>query len=52
MEPKPKVTLRIDGREAVVPEGTTILEAARMIEVPIPTLCHHPDLSAYGGCRL
>lgn len=46
----PKIT--IDGKETVVSEGTTILEAARLLKVPIPTLCHHPKLLPFGGCRL
>lgn len=45
-----KVT--IDGKTIDVPEGTTVLDAARMIDVRIPTLCHHPKLSPFGGCRL
>lgn len=45
-----KVT--IDGKTADVPEGTTILDAARLLGVDIPTLCHHPKLTAFGGCRL
>lgn len=32
--------LQIDDRELSVPEGTTILEAARSIGIEIPTLCH------------
>ncbi|WP_141694389.1 2Fe-2S iron-sulfur cluster-binding protein, partial [Desulfosporosinus sp. BG] len=35
-------TLTIDGREACVPKGTTVLEACRMNDIPIPTLCHDP----------
>lgn len=46
----PKV--RIDGKTIDVPEGTTVLEAARMLDIPIPTLCHHPKLTPFGGCRL
>jgi len=42
----------VDGRTMEVPEGTSVLEAARMIGISIPTLCHHPKLSAFGGCRL
>jgi len=37
------VTLTIDGLSVTVPEDTTILEAARKINVKIPTLCDHPD---------
>jgi predicted molibdopterin-dependent oxidoreductase YjgC len=42
----------INGKEAEVPGGLTILEAARTMKIPIPTLCHHPKLTPYGGCRL
>ena len=52
MEKTTSVRLVIDGRQVQVPEGITILEAARRVQVPIPTLCHHPALSAWGGCRL
>jgi len=46
----PKVS--IDGKTIDVPEGTTVLDAARMLDIPIPTLCHHPKLTPFGGCRL
>jgi NADH dehydrogenase/NADH:ubiquinone oxidoreductase subunit G len=35
-----------------VEKGTTILEAARFLGFPIPTLCHMEGLSPYGACRL
>ena len=47
-----KVNLKIDGKEVLVEEGSTILEAARQNGITIPTLCHHPALSAWGGCRI
>ncbi|KUK12796.1 MAG: Formate dehydrogenase alpha subunit [Moorella sp. 60_41] len=46
------VTLTIDGRQVAVPEGTTILEAARRLDIRIPTLCYHPLLRPLGYCRL
>jgi predicted molibdopterin-dependent oxidoreductase YjgC len=46
------VTLTVNGRKVVAPEGSTILQAARGAGIRIPTLCHHPDLSNVGGCRL
>ncbi len=46
------VSLTIDGRQLEVPEGTTVLEAAKIAGIEIPTLCHHPRLTPYGGCRL
>lgn len=45
-------TLTIDGREVSVPKGTTVLEACRMHNIPIPTLCHDPELTLAGSCRL
>jgi len=44
--------LKIDGKEIEVPEGTTVLNAAKMAGIEIPTLCDHPALEPYGGCRL
>jgi iron-only hydrogenase group A len=35
-----------------VPEGTTILDAARKVSVHIPTLCKHPDLDATAACGI
>jgi formate dehydrogenase major subunit len=47
-----KVKITIDGKELVVDGGITVLEAARLNGIAIPTLCHHPDLTPWGGCRL
>ena len=44
--------LTVDGHEILVSPGTSVLEAARMAGVNIPTLCHHPALPADGSCRL
>ncbi|MEK7281516.1 MAG: formate dehydrogenase subunit alpha [Chloroflexota bacterium] len=44
--------LTVNGREAVVPRGATVLQAAESAGVYIPTLCHHPALEPYGGCRM
>ncbi len=47
------VTLTIDDQEVQVPEGTTILEAARSIGINIPTLCSMPEINHYpGACRV
>jgi len=45
-----KVT--INGLETEVEKGATVLEAAEKAGIYIPTLCHHPDLSTFGGCRV
>ena len=46
------IKLTIDGQTVEVPEGTTVLKAARQMGIEIPTLCDHPQLTPYGGCRL
>ncbi len=46
------ISLVIDGRRIRVPAGTTIWEAARELEIPIPVLCHDPRLEPVGVCRL
>lgn len=45
-------TLTIDGIPVAIEEGATVLEAARLAKVPIPTLCHLDGLSDVGACRL
>ncbi|MFA6356734.1 MAG: NADH-dependent [FeFe] hydrogenase, group A6 [Candidatus Omnitrophota bacterium] len=35
-----------------VPEGTTILEAAKSVQIKIPTLCKHPDLPPSASCGI
>lgn len=47
-----KVSLTIDEKEILADAGLTILEAAKENNIIIPTLCHHPALSNWGGCRL
>jgi len=46
------LNLTIDGKQIQVTEGTTVLNAARQASIEIPTLCDHPELTPYGGCRL
>jgi len=46
------ISLKIDGVDVTVEEGSTILDAARTAGIPIPTLCHHDELEPFGGCRL
>jgi len=50
-EPK-DINLNIDGFDISVPEGTTILNAAKKLGIKIPTLCHHEDLCVAGNCRI
>lgn len=46
------VTLSINGQSVQVPPGTTILQAAALAGITIPTLCFHPHLTANAICRL
>ena len=46
------ISLTINGQNLEVPENTTVLKAAEQAGIVIPTLCHHKDLTPYGGCRL
>ena len=46
------VNITIDGRALSVPENTTILEAARLTGIEIPTLCYLKDLNEIGACRV
>ncbi len=46
------VNIKINGREYAVPKNSTVLEAARIAGVDIPTLCYLKDLNEIGACRL
>ena len=46
------VTLTIDGKDVTVPEGTSIMRAARMAGIEVPKLCANDMVKAFGSCRL
>ena len=46
------VNIKINGRDYAVPQGSTVLEAARAAKIEIPTLCYLKDINAIGACRL
>ena len=46
------VTFYINNLKTTVEQGTTLLEAAKFLGFPIPTLCFMEGLSPYGACRL
>lgn len=46
------VNLTINGIAVEVAEGTTILEATRIIGMPVPTLCFMKDIHEIGACRV
>ncbi|MGC9521367.1 MAG: molybdopterin-dependent oxidoreductase [Anaerolineae bacterium] len=47
-----QVQLKINGQPVEAESGQTILEAAQAAGIDIPTLCYHPDLTAWGACRM
>ncbi len=46
------LNVTIDGVKVSVPAGTTVLEAARMANIHIPTLCFLKDINEIGACRM
>ncbi len=46
------IKLKINGIKISVPKDMSVLEAAGQNDIYIPTLCDHPKLTPYGGCRL
>lgn len=46
------ISATINGMPVTVPDGTSILEAARQVQVNIPTLCKHKDLLPSAACGL
>ena len=46
------VNLKINGIAVSVPEGSTILQAAKAANVRIPTLCYLKDVQCVGSCRM
>src|SRR5687768_13838764 len=47
-----QVTLTIDGLQVTVPEGSGVVDAAKMVDIDIPVFCHHPKLEPVGMCRM
>lgn len=46
------INIIINSQKVLVPEETTVFEAAKKININIPHLCYHEDLSIYGACRI
>ncbi len=46
------INLTIDGKAIQAREGQSVLDACWENGISIPTLCHHPDLTPMGACRL
>ncbi len=52
MEDKKMINVKINGIAVQVPEGSTILEAAKVAGIKIPTLCYLKGINAIGACRV
>jgi NADH-quinone oxidoreductase subunit G len=46
------VNLTIDGRPVTVPDGTLVVEAAKLLGIEIPVFCYHHKLEPVGACRM
>ncbi len=46
------ITIKINGQEVSAPAGSTILEAARLASIEIPTLCFLKEINEIGSCRI
>lgn len=46
------VNIKINGVDAAAPKGSTILEAARLAHIDIPTLCYLKEINEIGACRI
>src|ERR1700674_5617632 len=46
------VNLTIDGRPITVPDGTLVVEAAKLLGIEIPVFCYHHKLEPVGACRM
>jgi NADH-quinone oxidoreductase subunit G len=46
------VNLTIDGRALAVPDGTLVVEAAKLLGIEIPVFCYHHKLEPVGACRM
>jgi NADH-quinone oxidoreductase subunit G len=49
---RPNVKVYIDGNEVNVPEGTLVVEAAKLVGTSVPVYCYHPKLDPAGLCRI
>ncbi|MCS7102219.1 MAG: NADH-quinone oxidoreductase subunit NuoG, partial [Burkholderiaceae bacterium] len=46
------VEVEIDGRKVQVPEGSTLMDAARKLGIYVPHFCYHKKLSIAANCRM
>ncbi len=46
------INLKIDGQAVSAPEGTLIVDAAKLVGIDIPVFCYHPKMEPVGMCRM
>ena len=46
------LNIKINGMNVSAPKGSTILEAAKLVNIDIPTLCYMKDINEIGACRI
>ncbi len=46
------INVKINGMDVAAPKGSTILQAARIANIDIPTLCFLKEINAIGACRI
>lgn len=46
------LNITIDGISTQVPKGSTVLDAAKSLNIDIPTLCFLKDINEVGACRM
>ena len=46
------INITINGMKVACPSGSTILEAAKLCGIEIPTLCYLKEINAIGACRI
>ncbi len=47
-----QVTLTIDGKQVTAPEGSLVVDAAKLAGIDIPVFCYHPKMEPAGNCRM
>jgi NADH-quinone oxidoreductase subunit G len=46
------IEVEVDGRKVQVPEGSTLMDATRKLDIYVPHFCYHRKLSIAANCRM
>ena len=44
--------IEIDGKKLEVPDGSTVMDAARIADIYVPHFCYHRKLSIAANCQI